>query len=57
MAKIEFAHPVCEPLPAFTESIEARVWGQGGTDQQPFSIGSGFNFQACDNLWLEISYT
>lgn len=57
MAKIVFAHPANEHFPAYSEAIEARIWGQGGTDQQSFYIGGGVNFQACGNLWLEIIYS
>lgn len=56
MAKIEIFHPAEDNLPDFTETIEARVWALGGTAQQPFYIGSGLNFQANCNLWLEIYY-
>ncbi len=57
MAKIEFHHPATEHFPAFTETIEVRVWGLGGTADMPFYIGSGLNFQAHGNLWLEIIYS
>lgn len=57
MAKIEFVHPASKDFPAFTETIEARLWGLGGTEQQAFYIGSGLNFQANANLWLEIIYS
>ncbi len=57
MAKIEIVHPAENNLPDFTETIEARVWGLGGTAQQPFYTGSGLNFQANSNLWLEIYYS
>ena len=57
MAKIEFVNPGDENFPAFTETLEARIWGLGGTEQQVFYIGSGFNFQASGNLWLEIIYS
>lgn len=56
MAKIEYHHPASEHFPAFTETIEARVWGLGGSEDMPFYIGSGLNFQANGNLWLEIFY-
>ncbi len=56
MARIEFHHPATEHFPAFTETIEARVWDLGGTADMPFYIGSGLNFQASGNLWLEIFY-
>jgi SAM-dependent methyltransferase len=57
MAKIVFDHPASEHFPAFNETVEARIWGLGGTDGQFFYIGSGFNFQASGNLWLEIIYS
>ena len=58
MAKIEFVHQDEDgKLPAFTETIEVRVWGLGGTAQQPFYIGSGLNFSANANYWLEIIYS
>ena len=57
MAKFEFIHPASEHFPEFIETIEARVWGLGGTEQQPFYIGSGLNFQANGNLWLELVYS
>jgi SAM-dependent methyltransferase len=57
VAKIEYIHPASEHFPEFTETIEARVWGLGGTENQPFYIGSGLNFQANGNLWIEIFYS
>lgn len=57
MAKIELIHKASEHRPASTETIEVRVWDLGGTDRQPFYIGSGLNYQANCNIWLEISYT
>ena len=56
MAKIEFTHPASKDFPAFTETIEVRLWGLGGTEQQAFYIGSGVNFRADGNFWLEILY-
>jgi hypothetical protein len=56
MAKIELIHPESEHRPASTETIEVRVWDLGGTHHQPFYIGSGLNFQADRNVWLEIIY-
>lgn len=56
MAKIEIIHPESEKIPACTEIIEVRVWGTCGSANQLFYIGSGLNFQASGNLWLEISY-
>jgi SAM-dependent methyltransferase len=57
LAKIEFTHPASEHLPASTEVIEARVWALGGREDHPFYIGSGANFQANSNIWLEIIYS
>ena len=57
MAKIEYIHPEKEKTPAFTEIIEVRPWDLGGTKSQAFYIGSGLNFQASGNIWLEIKYT
>ena len=57
MAKIDFVHPATKHLPAFTATVEVRVWGVAGNEQQPFYIGSGLNFQANANYWLEILYT
>ncbi len=56
LAKISFTHPGSEDHPAYTETVEARIWGQVGSEQQPFYIGSGVNYQASINFWLEISY-
>jgi len=56
MAKIEYLHPADEYSPAYTETIEARIWSQAGRRYQPFYIGSGVNYQGCDTLWLEILY-
>jgi SAM-dependent methyltransferase len=57
MAKIEYLHPATEHSLAFCETIEVRVWSMGGSEDQPFYIGSGLNFVATANLWLEISYS
>lgn len=57
MAKIEFTNPASENLPASTETIEVRVWSLCGSEAQPFYIGSGLNFQANGNIWLEILYS
>jgi hypothetical protein len=58
MAEIEFVHQdVDGKFPAFSETIEVRVWGLGGTAQQTFYIGSGLNFSANANYWLEIIYS
>ncbi len=57
MAKIEFVHQASEYAPSSTETIEVRVWGQVGTSQQEFYIGSGVNFNAGDCFWVEIVYS
>jgi len=57
MAKIEFTHPDNENYPSFTETVEARIWGRGGAGDQVFYIGSGLNFQADANFWLEVIYS
>ncbi len=46
-----------EPRKEFIEQIEARIWGLGGTPSQSFNIGSGANFGAHANIWLEIIYS
>ncbi len=40
-----------------SESIEVRVWGRAGRQEQNFYIGSGLNFSAEANYWVEIIYT
>lgn len=57
MAKIELIHEANEHRPASTETIEVRPWDLGGRHDQPFYIGSGLNFQADQNIWLEIIYS
>jgi SAM-dependent methyltransferase len=57
MAKIEYLQPAGEKKPAFAEIIEVRAWDLGGTDRQFFGIGSGMNFSAAANIWLEIIYS
>ncbi len=57
MAKIEIINEESGDIPASTETIEVRVWGLGGTREQLFYIGSGVNFHANANFWLEIIYT
>ncbi len=54
MAKIEFVHEETEYVPKSTETVEVRVWGLGGAENQEFDIGSGANFQANGNIWLEM---
>jgi hypothetical protein len=57
VAKIEFVNPANETYPAFTETIEVRVWALGGTSDQPFYIGRGANARASGTHWLEITYS
>lgn len=57
MAKIELIHEKRDHRPAFTETIEVRPWDLGGRHNQPFYIGSGLNFRADQNIWLEIIYS
>jgi SAM-dependent methyltransferase len=57
MAKLEYTHPAKDELPPSTETIEVIPWDLGGTKNQAFYIGSGLNFQASGNAWLEIKYT
>lgn len=40
-----------------TEAIEVRFWGPGGKAEQNFFIGSGLNFQANGNIWMEMIYS
>ena len=57
MAKIEIIHVSSEHHPASTETIEVRPWDLGGRHNQQFYIGSGVNFRADQNIWLEIIYS
>lgn len=57
MAKITYLYPEKKGVPGFAETIEVRVWGQGGTEEQSFYIGSGLNYQANGNLWVEVIYS
>ena len=57
MAKIEIIQEASEDTPASVESIEVLVWGAGGTDRQEFVIGSGSNFNASTNFWIEVRYS
>jgi hypothetical protein len=57
VAKIEFTKPAEEYFPAFTETIEVRIWALGGKPDQTFYIGSGANFSANGTFWLEITYS
>lgn len=57
MAKIELTREKTEHFPPTTETIEVRAWALGGTFEQTFYIGSGYNAQASSNIWLEIIYS
>lgn len=57
MAKIEIVKEAADDLPGSVECIEVLVWGAGGERGQEFSIGSGGNFDASTNFWLEIRYS
>ena len=57
MAYIEFTQPAKEELPASIERVEVRPWKLGGKSHQMFAIGSGANFNATGNIWLEIIYS
>lgn len=57
MAKIEIVREAEEDAPVSVERIEVLVWGAGGKPGQEFSIGSGGNFNASTNFWLEIRYS
>ncbi len=58
MAKIElqtFDHLKEKPWGSKT-TIEVRVWGLAGTQEQCFNLGSGSNYDGRANTWLEILY-
>ena len=57
MAKIEYLSQIDDELPTSVERIEVRPWRLGGKNHQEFSIGSGGNFNAAGNVWLEIIYS
>jgi SAM-dependent methyltransferase len=57
MAKIEFIKEAGEGTPQNVESLEVLVWGAGGTNTQEFVIGSGSNFNASTNFWIEVRYS
>lgn len=57
MAKIEMIHSENDGRPASIETLEVRVWGLGGTQEQLFYLGRGLNYQANRNFWLEILYS
>lgn len=53
---IEILSQIEDGLPTSVERIEVRPWRLGGRSGQDFSIGSGGNFNAAWNVWLEIIY-
>ena len=58
MAKLEVIKQLeNQDLPPSIECIEVNVWGQAGHEDQMFHIGSGTNFDASMNFWLEIRYS
>jgi SAM-dependent methyltransferase len=57
MAKIEFIKKETDKHPQSVERIEVTVWGLAGKPTQDFYIGSGENFNASGNFWLEICYS
>lgn len=57
MAKIEIVREETEDTPRSVECVEVLVWGAGGTSSQEFCVGSGSNFNASTNFWLEIRYS
>jgi SAM-dependent methyltransferase len=62
MAKIEFHRETFgstqeDDSPPSVESLEILVWGSGGTATQEFVIGSGGNFNASTNFWIEVRYS
>lgn len=56
MAVLRFFHSKEDPQ-RLVEQIEIRVWGPAGRENQPFYIGSGLNFNARYNVWLEIIHS
>lgn len=57
MAKIEIIQAEDGDSPRSVECLEALIWGKGGASRQEFSIGSGANFDASANFWIEIRYS
>lgn len=57
MAYIEYIQTEREDRPSSVERIEVRPWALGGKSDQMFAIGSGANFDATGNIWLEIIYS
>lgn len=56
MAKFEIVKEMKDDLPPSVESLEVLVWGTAGSREQEFSIGTGGNFNASGNFWIEIRY-
>lgn len=56
MAKLEYKHPARNQSPEYSETIEVRVWGMCGTENQPFYIGSGANARSSWTMMIEILY-
>lgn len=57
MAKIEKLNSFPDEEVKTTQTIEVRPWGICGSPEQNFYIGSGLNFTAHRNIWLEILYS
>ena len=57
MAKIEIIKAAVEDSPCSVECLEVNIWGAGGRRGQQFEIGSGANFDASGDFWLEIRYS
>lgn len=58
MAKIEVTKVLeDQDAPPSVECIEVNVWGKCGQSDQSVNIGSGSNFDASVNYWLEIRYS
>ena len=57
MAKIEIIKAADQDSPCSVECLEVNIWGVGGRRGQQFEIGSGVNFDASGDFWLEIRYS
>ena len=57
MASIEIITEATEEAPSSVERLDVIVWGNGGQPNQQLCIGSGANFDASSNYWLEIRYS
>ncbi len=57
MAVIRFIREAQEDEPESVESLEVNVWGLGGNAEQSFVIGSGANFNARKQFWIEVRYS